>query len=169
MKQRNYRRKLSVILSADVKGYSLLMRSNEEATVHTLTKYRAIIAELCTKYQGRIVDSPGDNILAEFDSVVHAVQCGFDIQASLKVENTKLAEDRRMEFRIGINLGDVIQDGERIYGDGVNIAARMESLAEAGGICVTGSAYDQIENKFSFACEYLGEHTVKNISTKVLR
>ena len=160
-------RKLSAILSADVKGYSRLMRSDEEATVRTLTLYRSVIAELVSKYQGRIVDSPGDNVLAEFASVVHAVQCGFDIQTSLQSENAKLSENRRMEFRIGINLGDVIQEGKRIYGDGVNVAARMESLAEAGGICVSGSAYDQIENKFAFGCEYLGEQTVKNISTPI--
>ena len=160
-------RKLSAILSADVKGYSRLMRSDEEATVRTLTGYRSVIAELVSKYQGRIVDSPGDNVLAEFASVVHAVQCGFDIQTSLQSENARLSEDRRMEFRIGINLGDVIQEGKRIYGDGVNVAARMESLAEAGGICVSGSAYDQIENKFAFGCEYIGEQTVKNISTPI--
>jgi adenylate cyclase len=158
-------RKLSAILSADVKGYSRLMRSDEEATVRTLTEYRSVIAELVSKYQGRIVDSPGDNVLAEFVSVVHAFQCGFDIQTSLQAENARLSEDRRMEFRIGINLGDVIQEGKRIYGDGVNVAARMESLAEPGGICVSGSAYDQIENKFAFGCEFLGEQTVKNIST----
>ena len=161
------KRKLSAILSADFKGYSRLMRSDEEATVRTLTEYRLVIAGLVSKYQGRVVDSPGDNILAEFASVVHAVQCGFDIQASLQTENAKLPEDRRMKFRTGINLGDVIQDGNRIYGDGVNVAARMESLAEAGGICVSGSAYDQIEHKFAFGCEYLGEQTVKNISTPI--
>jgi adenylate cyclase len=160
-------RKLSAILSADVKGYSRLMRSDEEATVRTLTKYRSVITELVLRYQGRVVDSPGDNILAEFASVVHAVQCGFDTQALLQAENAKLSEDRRMEFRIGINLGDVIQEGKRIYGDGVNVAARMESLAEPGGICVSGSAYDQIENKFAFGCEYLGEQIVKNISTPI--
>ena len=167
MAKEDFKRKLAAILSADVKGYSRLMRSDEEDTVRTLTIYRSVITELVLKYNGRIVDSPGDNILAEFASVVHAVQCAFDIQASLQVENAKLSEDRRMEFRIGINLGDVIQDGERIYGDGVNVTARMESLAEAGGICVSGSAYDQIENKFAFGCEYLGEQTVKNISTPI--
>ena len=161
------KRKLSAILSADVKDYSRLMRSDEEATVRTLTKYRSVIFELVSKYQGRVVDSTGDNILAEFSSVVHAVQCGFDIQASLQTENAKLFDDRRMEFRIGINLGDVIQEKQRLYGDGVNVAARMESLAEPGGICVSGSAYDQIENKFAFGCEYLGEQTVKNISTPI--
>jgi len=161
------KRKLSAIVSADAKDYSRLMRSDEEATVRTLTRYRSVIAGLVSRYQGRVVDSPGDNILAEFASVVHAVQCSFDIQALLQAENAKLSEDRRMEFRIGINLGDVIQEGKRIYGDGVNVAARMESLAEAGGICVSGSAYDQIENKFGFGCEYLGEQKVKNISTAI--
>ena len=167
MDTEEFRRKLTAILSADVKGYSRLMRSNEEATVRTLTAYRTVINELVVSYQGRVVDSPGDNILAEFASVVHAVQCAFDIQGSLQTRNAALPADRRMEFRIGINLGDVIYDGERIYGDGVNVAARMESLAEAGGICVSGSAYDQIENKLAFGCEYLGEQTVKNISTPI--
>jgi adenylate cyclase len=160
-------RKLRAILSADAKDYSRLMRSDELATVRTLTRYRSMITELVSKYQGRVVDSPGDNLLAEFASVVHAVQCGFEIQDSLQTENAKLSEDRRMEFRIGINLGDVIQEGERIYGDGVNVAARMESLAEPGGICVSSSAYDQIEHKFAFGCEYIGEQTVKNISTPI--
>ena len=167
MEPKNFNRKLSAILSADVKGYSRLMRSDEEATVRTLTEYRALITELVNRYQGRVVDSPGDNILSEFASVVHAVQCAIEIQASLQTRNLALSADRRMEFRIGINLGDVIHDGERIYGDGVNVAARMESLADAGGICVSGSAYDQIENKLSFGCEYLGERTVKNISTPI--
>jgi adenylate cyclase len=160
-------RKLRAILSADAKDYSRLMRSDEEATVNTLTHYRSMIIELVSKYQGRVVDSPGDNILAEFSSVVHAVQCGFEIQDSLQTENAELSEDRRMEFRIGINLGDVIQEGERIYGDGVNVAARMESLAEPGGICISGSAYDQVEHKFAFGCEHIGEQTVKNISTPI--
>ena len=167
MEPTSFNRKLAAILSADVKGYSRLMRSDEEATVRTLTGYRSVIIEIVSKYHGRVVDSPGDNILAEFASVVHAVQCGFDIQTSLKDENANLPEDRRMEFRIGINLGDVIQDGERLYGDGVNVAARMESLAEAGGICISASAYDQIENKFAFGCEYLGEKFVKNIATPI--
>jgi adenylate cyclase len=167
MEPKVYDRKMSAILSADVKGYSRLMRSDEPATVHTLTQYRAIIAERIANYQGRVVDSPGDNVLAEFGSVVHAVQCGFDIQQSLQSKNAMLPEERRMAFRIGINLGDVLQDGERIYGDGVNVAARIQSLAEAGGICVSGSAYDQIENKFAFGCEFLGKRTVKNISTPI--
>jgi len=167
MESNGFNRKLSAILSADVKGYSRLMRSDEEATVRTLIQYRNIISELVEEYQGRIVDDPGDNILAEFTSVVHAVQCGFEIQTTLESENAKRDENRRMEFRIGIHLGDVIQDGERIYGDGVNVAARMESMAEPGGICASGSVYDQVEDKISFGCEFLGERTVKNISTPI--
>ena len=167
MVEQDFKRKLTAILSADVKGYSILMRDNEEETVRTITAYREVIGSIIRKHRGEVVDSPGDNILAEFSSVVDAVRSAVEIQKELKVKNTELAEIRRMEFRIGINLGDVIYDGERIYGDGVNVAARMESLAEAGGICVSGSAYDQIENKLAFGCEYLGEQTVKNISTPV--
>jgi adenylate cyclase len=167
MAAQDFRRKLTAILSADVKGYSLLMREDEEETVRTITAYREVIGSIVRKHRGVVVDSPGDNIMAEFASVVDAVRSAVEIQKELKVRNAELAENRRMEFRIGINLGDVIYDGERIYGDGVNVAARMESLAEAGGICVSGSAYDQIENKLAFGCEYLGEQTVKNISTPI--
>jgi adenylate cyclase len=110
-----------------------------------------------------VVDSPGDNILAEFISVVDAVQSGVEIQEVIRAKNAELPEDRKMEFRIGINLGDVIQEGERIYGDGVNIAARVEGLADPGGICISGSAYEQIENKLALGYDYIGEHTVKNI------
>ena len=167
MDTQGFKRKLTAILSADVKGYSLLMRDNEEETVRTITAFREVIFSIVRKHRGEVVDSPGDNIMAEFASVVDAVRSAVEIQKELKVRNAELAENRRMEFRIGINLGDVIYDGERIYGDGVNVAARMESLAEAGGICVSGSAYDQIENKLAFGCEYLGEQTVKNISTPI--
>jgi adenylate cyclase len=110
-----------------------------------------------------VVDSPGDNILAEFVSVVDAVQSAVEIQEVVRAKNAELPEERKMEFRIGINLGDVIQEGERIYGDGVNIAARVEGLADPGGICISGSAYEQIENKLALGYEYIGEHTVKNI------
>jgi len=157
------KRKLAAILSADVKGYSRLMGEDEEATVRTLTAYREVMASLIQQFRGRVVDSPGDNVLAEFASVVDAVQCAVEIQRVLKAKNAELPENRRMEFRIGVNLGDVIEEGERIYGDGVNIAARLEGLAEGGGICLSGSAYEQIENKLPLHYEYLGEHTVKNI------
>jgi len=161
------KRKLTAIFSADVKGYSRLMGEDEAATVHTLTAYRQIMASLIEQYRGRVVDSPGDNLLAEFSSVVDAVQCAVEIQQVLKAKNAELPENRRMEFRIGINLGDVIEEEERIYGDGVNIAARVEGLAEAGGICISGSAHEQIKNKLALGYEYLGEHTVKNIAEPV--
>ncbi len=160
-------RKLAAILSADVKGYSRLMGADEVATIRTLTAYRAVMATLIQHHRGRVVDSPGDNLLAEFASVVDAVQCAAEIQQELKIRNADLPPDRRMEFRIGINLGDVIVEGERIYGDGVNIAARLESLAEAGGICISGMVYDQVETKLAFNYESLGEQAVKNIAKPV--
>ena len=157
------KRKLTAILSADAEGYSRLMGEDEVATLRTLTAYRDTMASLIEHYRGRIIDSPGDNVLAEFFSVVDAVQCAVEIQRILKAKNEELAENRRMQFRIGVNLGDVIEEGDRIYGDGVNIAARVESLAAPGGICISGSAYEQIENKLPLDYEYLGEHSVKNI------
>jgi len=163
MAAEDFKRKLTAILSADVKGYSRLMGEDEEATVRTITAHRKVITSVIEKYRGRVVDSPGDNLLAEFVSVVDAVQSAVEIQEVIRAKNAELPEERRMEFRIGINLGDVIQEGERIYGDGVNIAARIEGLAEPGGICISGSAYEQIENKLALGYDYIGEHTVKNI------
>jgi adenylate cyclase len=160
-------RKLTAILSADVEGYSLLMGDDEEATVWTLTEYRKVMGSLIQQDKGRVVDSPGDNLLAEFASVVDAVNCAVKIQRHLAERNGELPETRRMQFRIGLNLGDVVMEGERIYGDGVNIAARMEGLAEGGGICLSGAAHDAIENKTGLQFEYLGEQEVKNISKPV--
>jgi len=157
------KRKLTAILSADVKGYSRLMGDDEVATIETLKHYRELIGKLVMDYRGRVVDSPGDNILSEFSSVVDAVECAVKIQEELKEKNTNLPENRRMEFRIGVNLGDVIEDESRIYGDGINVAARLEALADPGGICISRTAYDQIEDKLPLAYEYLGEKTVKNI------
>ena len=167
MATEKFRRKLTAILSADVKGYSRLMGEDEEATVRTITAYREVITEVVQKHRGRVVDSPGDNILAEFASVIDAVGSAVEIQEELKVRNAELPEDRKMEFRIGVNLGDVIHEDERIYGDGVNVAARVESLAEAGGVCVSGTVFDQIESKLPLGYEYLGEQSVKNISKPV--
>jgi adenylate cyclase len=161
------KRKLTAILSADVKGYSLLMSQNEEATVKTLKQHKATISGLVSKHRGRVVDSPGDNILAEFGSVVDAVKCAVKIQETLKRENAELPENRRMEFRIGVNLGDVIEEEDRIYGDGVNIAARQETLAEAGGICISGTAFDQVKNKLPVGYQYLGKQPAKNIPDPV--
>jgi adenylate cyclase len=163
MAEQDFKRKLTAILSADVKGYSRLMRDDEEATVRTITAYREVIGEIVRKHRGEVVDSPGDNILAEFASVVDAVRGAVEIQEELKARNVELPENRRMEFRIGINLGDVIHEEKRIYGDGVNVAARVESLADAGGICVSRSVFNQVKDKLTLGYENLGEHSVKNI------
>jgi class 3 adenylate cyclase len=162
MSNANVRRKLAAILSADVKDYSLLMRDDEAETVRTLNAHREVMTKLIHQHHGRVVDSPGDNLLAEFASVVDGVQAAVAIQKELKVLNTNLAASRRMKFRIGINLGDIIEEESRIYGDGVNIAARLEALADPGGICISRTAYDQIEDKLPLGYEYLGEKTVKN-------
>jgi adenylate cyclase len=167
MATQDFKRKLTAILSADVKGYSRLMREDEEATVRTIKTYREVISSVAQKHRGEVVDSPGDNILAEFASVVDAVRSAVEVQEELKARNAELPENRRMEFRIGINLGDVIHEEERIYGNGVNVAARVESLADAGGICVSRSAYDQVKDKLTLGYEYLGEHSVKNIPEPV--
>jgi adenylate cyclase len=160
-------RKLAAILSADVKSYSRLMGEDEAATIRTLTAYREVLATLIPQHRGRVVDAVGDNLLAEFPSVVQAVECAVAIQRELSARNAALPLHRRMEFRIGINLGDVVVEGERIYGDGVNIAARLESLAEAGGICISGSVYEQIATRLALGYEDLGEQAVKNIARPV--
>ena len=160
-------RRLAAIMSADVKGYSRLMREDEAATVRILNAYREIMTELIRQHHGRVVDSAGDNLLAEFSSVVDAVQGAVAIQKELKVRNAKVQINRRLEFRIGINLGDVIVEEDRIYGDGVNIAARLEGMADPGGICISRTAFDQIEDKLPLGYEYLGEKIVKNISKPI--
>jgi len=167
MATQDFKRKLTAILSADVKGYSRLMGEDELATIETLNKYRKIITTLVQNSRGRVVDSPGDNLLVEFASVIDAVQCAVEIQKELKDRNAELPKNRRMEFRIGINIGDVIHEKKRIYGDGVNIAARIESLADAGGVCISRSAFDQVKKKLSLGYEYLGEYSVKNIDEPV--
>jgi adenylate cyclase len=167
MTAEKFKRKLTAILSADVKGYSRLMGADEEETVRTLQGYKEVMASSIQHHRGRIVGTAGDSVLAEFASVVDTVQCAVEIQQVLRAKNALLPEDRRMDFRIGINLGDVIEEGETIYGDGVNIAARLEGMAEAGGICISESAYQQIENKLPLRYDYLGEHEVKNIAKPV--
>jgi adenylate cyclase len=160
-------RKLAAILSADAAGYSRLMGEDEAATLQTLTAFRAVIAAFVQQHRGRVVDTPGDNLLAEFASVLDAMQCAVAIQRELHIKNASLPLQRRMNFRVGINLGDVIVDGERIYGDGVNIAARLESMAEAGGICISGSVYEQIKTKVALGYEDIGLQAVKNIAEPV--
>ncbi len=167
MAEERAKRKLSAILSADVKGYSRMMEEDELSTVRTLEAYRKVMSNVILKYRGRVVDSPGDNLLAEFASVVDAVESAVEIQKELGIRNVELTENRRMEFRIGINLGDVIEEGDRIYGDGVNIAARMEGLAVAGGISVSGTVFEHIKGKLTLGYEYQGDQTIKNISQPV--
>jgi len=160
-------RKLAAILMADVKGYSRLMGADEEGTLRQLREYQEITRRLIEEHHGRLVDAPGDALLADFGSVVDAVCCAVELQRELGQRNTELPADRRMDLRMGINLGDVIVDGDSLYGDGVNIAARLEPLADAGGICISGSVYDNVKNKLQLQWVSLGEQTLKNISEPV--
>jgi adenylate cyclase len=167
MTEERARRKLSGILSADAVGYSRLMEADEAATILALADSKELMANFVQQYRGRVVDAPGDNLLAEFGSVVDATECAVKIQQALKAKNAQLPENRRMEFRIGVNLGDVVEEAGRIYGDGVNIAARLEGLAKPEGICISRTAYDHVKNKLKLGYEYLGEHSVKNIAEPV--
>ncbi len=160
-------RKLTAIFSADVKGYSLLMADDEIHTIQALKSYRQIMSDLIQQHSGRVVDNPGDNLLAEFSSAVDAVECAVEVQKKLKKENARYVDDKKLKFRIGVNIGDVVQDGDRIYGSGVNVAARIEGLADPGGVCISRNAYDHIKEKLSFDYEYLGDHEVKNIKDPV--
>ena len=157
-------RRLAAILSADVAGYSRLMGDDELATVRTLSEFRGVVAGIVASQHGRIVDMPGDNILAEFGSAVDAVEAALALQAELAARNAKLPEKRRMAFRVGVNLGDLVVEGDRIYGDGVNVAARVEALARPGGICVSAKVHDEVRRKLDLAFEDLGEHELKNIA-----
>ena len=161
------KRKLAAILMADVVGYSRLMGEDEAATVRTLKEYRQVFFSQIDQHDGRVVNAPGDSILAEFNSVVDAVAAAVEIQRELAEKNRELPSSRAMLFRIGINLGDVVSEEGALYGDGVNIAARLEGLADPGGICISGSAYDQVENKLPLEFESLGERAVKNIARPV--
>jgi adenylate cyclase len=167
MADEGFKRKLTAIVSADVVGYSSLMEDNEEATIQTLNTYRKSISTLIEQHRGRVVDTTGDNLLAEFSSVVDALKCAVETQKEIGERNADLPENRRMLFRIGVNLGDIVEEEDRIYGDGVNIAARLEGLAETGGICISRTAYNQVKKKLELGYEYLGEHSVKNISEPV--
>jgi adenylate cyclase len=160
-------RKLTTILCADVYGYSRLMEQDEAATLATLRLYRDAIDGLIARHRGRIASTAGDSLLADFPSVVEAVQCAIEIQQELAGRNRSLPDARRMAFRIGINLGDVMLHDGDLYGEGVNIAARLEALAEPGGICISRTVYDQVRNKLTVAFEDLGDQPVKNISEPV--
>ncbi len=155
------KRKLTTILCADVQGYSTLMGADEADTLERLRRYRAIMAELFERHEGRKVNTWGDAVIAEFPSVVEAVRCGVEIQDALSAENRDLPEGRQMWFRIGINLGDVMEDSSDLYGDGVNVASRLQSLADPGGIMVSETVYNLTHKQLSFAYDFAGEQKVK--------
>jgi adenylate cyclase len=160
-------RRLAGILAADIAGYSRLMHADEAATVRDLKAHQSAILPLIGRHGGRIIDTAGDGIMAEFPSVIGATECAVEIQAVMAERNARVPESRRMQFRIGINLGDVIHDDTRIYGDGINIAARLEALADPGGVLVSSTVYDQIRGKLPVAFEDVGERQVKNIEHPV--
>jgi len=160
-------RKLTTILAADVVGYSQLMATDEEATLATLQTYKIITNTLVGKHSGRVFSTAGDAFLAEFGSAVEAVRCAISIQEDLRVRNSQRSNEKQMWLRIGINVGDVMIDGEDLFGDGVNVAARLEALAEKGGICISGSAFEQVKNKLSIAFKDIGAQSVKNIPDPV--
>ncbi len=161
------KRKLIAVVHADVKGYSRMMGEDDEYTVRTLASNRQEMYRLVELHEGQVRDTAGDGFLVEFSSVVDAVKFAVEFQREMKKRNADLPDAKKMEFRIGVNIGDVIQDGGTIYGDGVNIAARLEGLADPGGICISGAAYEQVEKRLDFGYEYIGEKTVKNIAKPV--
>ena len=163
----DFPRRLTSILSADVEGYSRLMEGDEVGTLQRLNQSRGIIDQCIAEHRGRVVNTAGDSVLGEFESPVEAVQCAADMQEGLRRRNAELMPDRRMQWRVGINLGDVMVDGDNIFGDGVNVAARLQGLAEAGGICISGTVYDQVETKLPLAYTPMGEQHVKNIGKLV--
>ncbi|HUL22965.1 MAG TPA: tetratricopeptide repeat protein [Thermodesulfobacteriota bacterium] len=163
MTTQEVKRKLAAILSADVKGYHRLIAKDEAGTLQTLNIYKELMTKVIRDHHGRVVDASGDNVLAEFASTVDAVKCGAEIQRELRTRNEKLPVHRKMEFRIGINLGDVIEEEDKIFGDGVNIAARMQNLTDGGGLCISGTVYEHIKSKLTLRYEYLGKQKVKNI------
>lgn len=165
--EQKVKRKLAAIVSTDVKDYSRLMADDDVETVQSLKACRKLMAEAIAHHNGRVVDSPGDNLLSEFSSVTDAVQCAVKIQNGLQEHNKGRPDSRKMEFRIGINLGDVIEDGGQIFGDGINIAARLESIAPGGGICISGSAFEQVRKVLPLGFEFLGDKALKNISHPV--
>ncbi|MDP7667656.1 MAG: NINE protein [Rhodospirillales bacterium] len=165
MADRGVERRLAAILAADVADYTRLMETDEDATIDAWRSARAqIIDPKIASFGGRIVKHTGDGFLAEFPTVQDAVRCAVEMQAELGARNATVADDRRMDFRIGINIGDIAVDDEDIYGDGVNIAARLEGLADPGGICVSGDVYNQVRKRLDLSFEDLGEQRVKNIA-----
>jgi adenylate cyclase len=164
MAEERVKRRLVAILAADVVGYSRLMGEDEAGTLALKERRAVVIDPKIAEYDGRVVKLMGDGALAEFASVVDAVQCAIEIQREMAGRNAAIPQDRRIELRIGINLGDVIAEGDDIYGDGVNVAVRLEGLAEPGGVCISGSVHDAIGSKLAERFAFLGEHRVKNIA-----
>src|SRR5215831_10423255 len=161
-------RRHAAIFAADIAGYSRLMASDEEGTLRQLKAYRKELVDTkITEHRGRIVKTTGDGMLVEFVSVVDAVRCAVDIQRGMAERNADVPADKRIEFRIGINVGDIISDNNDNYGDGVNVAARLEALAEPGGVLVSRNVHDQVRDKLSFGFEDLGEQSVKNIARPI--
>ncbi|MCK1719945.1 adenylate/guanylate cyclase domain-containing protein [Bradyrhizobium sp. 141] len=158
------KRRLTTVLCADVYGYSRLMEADETGTLETLRRYRTAIARLVERHDGRIVNTWGDAVIAEFASVVEAVQCAVEIQQEISNQDSDASQANPMRFRIGINLGDVMVDGSDIYGDGVNIASRLQELADPGGVVISSSVYDQVHNKLSVGFDCLGQRPMKNIA-----
>ena len=167
MAEERLRRRLAAILAADIAGYSRLMGDDDAATVRDLKGHQAAVLPLISEFGGRIIDTAGDGILAEFPSAVGAVECATRLQEVMAARNQDKPENRRMQFRVGINLGDVIHDEARIYGDGINVAARLENMAEPGGICISEDVYRQIRDKLDLPCRDLGEKELKNIARPV--
>jgi adenylate cyclase len=160
-------RRLAAILAADIAGYSSLMSADEEATVRDLKAHQAIVLPMIGDHGGRVIDTAGDGILAEFASVVSAVECAIAIQKTMAERNATVDPTRRIQFRIGVNLGDVVFDDVRVYGDGVNIAARLEAIAEPGGICISDKVRQEVKGKIDLACHDLGDQRLKNIAEPV--
>ena len=158
-------RRLAAILAADVQGYSRLTELNEEASTATLRMYRAVVEESISAHRGRIFSSAGDGVVAEFPSIVEAIRCGVEIQNEIAERNEAVPEDGRMQFRIGVNLGDVIAEDNNVYGTGVNVAVRLEQLAEPGGICLSQTVYDQVRKIVEIPFEDIGEHRKTSVST----
>jgi class 3 adenylate cyclase len=157
-------RRLAAILAADIAGYSALMGSDEARTVRDLKGHQAVVLPMIASFGGRVIDTAGDGILAEFASVVNAVECALAIQKTMLERNASVDPGRRMQFRIGVNQGDVVYDEARIYGDGINVAARLESIADTGGICLSGKVYEEIQGRIDLACEDMGLQELKNIA-----
>ena len=168
MAEEGVRRKLAAILAADVVGYSRLMGADDEGTLRALHSVREIVERRVRQHEGQPFGLMADSMMGEFMSPVEAVRCAAEIQAELEEWNAEVPEERRMRLRIGINLGDVMVEGENLFGDGVNIAARLQELAPAGGICISDSVYQQIRNRVSLGFEQMGEHAVKNIAEPVV-